>query len=746
MTAVRVRLNDEFGHADLMSEAFGMLASANKIWVSVSDNDTSEEFERFYQGLGRSIKFLEFIGLSLDDLSNWNDADSIHDLATVFEYLKVHATLRSAFAEVPKVDFTTEKSSLEELHTHRLARELDSRVLTFADEKAATASTLKEIIKKKRKFPKDQFDDLLDAFPCVISSIREYAEYIPLNAKFDLVVIDEGSQVSIAQALPAMLRSETLVVFGDPKQFSNVKSTNASREINNRYLNSLKDAAGFDINDASFLTRLEKVNIQTSVLEFTEMVANYSCMLRKHFRGYAELISFSNRYFYSGHLQAIKLRGKPLKDVIEFVNLSTEELELGLVKNANRAEAEYIKSQLDLLLECHSSPTVGVITPFTNQQKYLIRYLREEGALRDYEKELRLKVMTFDSCQGEERELVFYSMVASKDHDRTAYIFPRDLERADEVENVLRLQRLNVGFSRVQEKMIFVLSQPVEDFGGSLGIALRHYQDQLAKAELPTIEETESPMERKVLEWIQATPFWQKHDSEVELRAQFKMGEYLKQLDPTYKHPKYRVDFLVTGSIDGRPLNIVIEYDGFREHFQNWSEVDDTNWPEYLRERDIEREKIIESYGFMLLRINRFNLGRDPVETLSCRLSELVGDKEFVSKGFTDGVRNEVEDVISGAKKECVKCHELKPKDAFRDPSLKSGIGRICTLCKESSRQSGRSRRRRRLTATIFGQSTCPICGSVMILRTAKRGRHRGNKFLGCSTFPRCRGTRSYTA
>ena len=35
---------------------------------------------------------------------------------------------------------------------------------------------------------------------------------------------------------------------------------------------------------------------------------------------------------------------------------------------------------------------------------------------------------------------------------------------------------------------------------------------------------------------------------------------------------------------------------------------------------------VIESYGYKFLRINRFNLGEDPVSTLSERLKRLVGD------------------------------------------------------------------------------------------------------------------------
>jgi len=35
----------------------------------------------------------------------------------------------------------------------------------------------------------------------------------------------------------------------------------------------------------------------------------------------------------------------------------------------------------------------------------------------------------------------------------------------------------------------------------------------------------------------------------------------------------------------------------------------------------------------------------------------------------------------------------------------------------------------------------CPACGSVMVLRTAKRGTNAGNQFWGCSRYPACRAT-----
>jgi hypothetical protein len=53
--------------------------------------------------------------------------------------------------------------------------------------------------------------------------------------------------------------------------------------------------------------------------------------------------------------------------------------------------------------------------------------------------------LTFDTCQGEEREVILYRMVATDAHDALNYVFPVVLTDADEkVEDALKFQRLNV--------------------------------------------------------------------------------------------------------------------------------------------------------------------------------------------------------------------------------------------------------------------------------------------------------------
>ncbi|MCU7283266.1 topoisomerase DNA-binding C4 zinc finger domain-containing protein [Pseudomonas peradeniyensis] len=64
-----------------------------------------------------------------------------------------------------------------------------------------------------------------------------------------------------------------------------------------------------------------------------------------------------------------------------------------------------------------------------------------------------------------------------------------------------------------------------------------------------------------------------------------------------------------------------------------------------------------------------------------------------------------------------------------------------------------RSRSQERTTSTIpapqvppretwDAEGLCPNCGSSMVQRVAKRGRHAGKSFYGCSKYPRCTGIR----
>lgn len=43
-----------------------------------------------------------------------------------------------------------------------------------------------------------------------------------------------------------------------------------------------------------------------------------------------------------------------------------------------------------------------------------------------------------------------------------------------------------------------------------------------------------------------------------------------------------------------------------------------------------------------------------------------------------------------------------------------------------------------------FPELLCPKCGSPMVKRIARRGRHSGSEFWGCSRWPGCSSVRTY--
>jgi len=664
------------------------------------------------------------------------------DFDRLVRYINLKQKIEKDFTNIPVLNYAGQKKNIENLLTIKMTHIMDGRLVEFWNQYQSTAIALKRIIQSKMKFPQNEFLKLKEAFPCILAGIRDYAEYIPLEPEiFDLVIIDEASQVSIAQAFPALLRAKKVLILGDRKQFSNVKSAQARTEENRKYLSELRDCfVKYVSNEGIKLIKLEKFNIKTSILEFFEFICNYNTRLLKYFRGYKEIISYSKKYFYENSLQVMKIRGKPIDEVLKF-SFIKHDGKKELLQNTNELEAEFIISELKKLKDIDSNQSVGIITPHTNQQKILVEKISKLPEKDYFYDKLKLKIMTFDTCQGEERDIVFYSMVATEEDDHLWGVFIKDLNIINIPDDTIKVQRLNVGFSRAKECMHFVLSKPLDKYSGSIGEALRHYSfilDETKKERNVSEVDEKSKMEPEVMNWFYQTEFWEKNKENITFIPQFELGKYLKQLDKTYNHPNYKVDFLLVYKDEThREHKIIIEYDGFREHFKEIDELNEFNYQGFMTDEDVYREKVLEGYGYKFLRINKFNIGNDPIKTINHRIGNLI--KGGVGKNnLISHIHQTIEGLQNGEMKECPKCKEIRNADDFKDSSLITGYGRFCKFCK--GYVSTRKFERKTKTATIISSDKiCPRCSSKMILRSGRYG-----KFYGCSKFPYCRGTRPY--
>ena len=110
----------------------------------------------------------------------------------------------------------------------------------------------------------------------------------------------------------------------------------------------------------------------------------------------------------------------------------------------------------------------------------------------------------------------------------------------------------------------------------------------------------------------------------------------------------------------------------------------------------MERQFVLESYGYRFLRVNRFNLGPDPVATLDARLREMVAlsDEQAPASSTVDKIKAQAQALEDKEAKQCSKCKQVKDLKGFFDPNLgggSGGYGRICMSCKAPAKAPQRA-------------------------------------------------------
>src|SRR5262249_7427041 len=124
--------------------------------------------------------------------------------------------------------------------------------------------------------------------PCFMMSPLSLSKFLPpKQISFDLLVIDEASQMRPEDALGGLLRAQQVIVVGDQKQLPPTDFFSRSDDVQP----TADDDEDFeDIDDESILEACQKAFRQVR-------------MLRWHYRSRCEsLIAFSNKEFYRGEL------------------------------------------------------------------------------------------------------------------------------------------------------------------------------------------------------------------------------------------------------------------------------------------------------------------------------------------------------------------------------------------------------------------------------------------------------------
>jgi len=613
---------------------------------------------------------LKKIGVDFNKLETLFKINSlIGDEEKLFKFTKLHAFLSSE--NLLLADIRQQIDEYNRLNQRSVEYQNDLRLKNLHNYHA-DIERIKLLIQEGKRLTPEHAKILLSNFSCIIAEPEALFKHLPMEEDLiDILIFDEASQVSIAHSISLILRAKQVVVFGDKYQYGAVSAVNVSKRYAESYFENIMksymkecnaqippdvygkiiEEEGQDIpEEDQFIPDILKVDatqtwlktfsIRNSTLTFCEALANYHTSLTEHFRSFKEIIDYSNEHFYKkAQIPLIinRLRTKPIGEVLRFIRVETQG---NSGRNVNIDELEAIRLDIEQLVQNGFRGTIGVITSFREQQERAEKYFREK--LNNYQRlkqQQKLTIWFVGDVQGEERDLVYYSFIQDKKLNngdlRTIYPIPNGV--ADDIKS-LKMQRLNVGFSRAKDTMVFVHSMDIEDYLESrLGDALKFYwqtfQETKDKDHFITDDKIfESPKEKELYNLLTQTEFFQKNKAKIKIVPQFNIGKYIAQEYQRYI-PRYRVDFLVILSEGGKEKSLILEYDGLEYHTKDPQVVRSLeDFREEYLEYDLRRQLELESFGYRFLRISKFSLL--PKKGISQTPADVLNDMLYQSFGL----------------------------------------------------------------------------------------------------------------
>ena len=269
--------------------------------------------------------------------------------------------------------------------------------------------------------------------PCMLMSPMTVSQYLQAeNGLFDLVIFDEASQIPTAEAICSLARGKAAIVVGDPNQLP------PTTFFNSHYV----DEENLENEDMeSMLDDCLAINMQQRHLTW-------------HYRSKHEsLIAFSNAMYYENKLCTFP-SPDALSSKVNFVFVEDGLYDRGLTKKnkaeANLLVAEVIRRLSDPVLRKSS---IGVVT-FSNVQKEYIERKLSEAILTKrleseaYEREEPLFVKNLENVQGDERDVILFSVCYGPDKTGKISLNFGPLNQAG------GWRRLNVAVSRAREEMV----------------------------------------------------------------------------------------------------------------------------------------------------------------------------------------------------------------------------------------------------------------------------------------------------
>jgi very-short-patch-repair endonuclease len=247
------------------------------------------------------------------------------------------------------------------------------------------------------------FPIFLKHFPLVATTNLSIKRDIDLQpAVFDLLVIDEASQCDIASVVPLLFRVKRALIVGDPMQLSHVTSLSSATD---RHLR-----RQFGADDLE----LERFSYRSSSmfhLANTSAAVESRVSLRQHHRCHPSIAAYCSETFYKGSWTV--LTQDTGKRGLEWNDIEDDSVSAPGGGAISQNQVDAICAEVKRLQNNNFKGSLGIVTPF-RQQANRIRDVVHGEIPNDFIVNSHLLVDTADGFQGDERDLVLFSLVAGE--------------------------------------------------------------------------------------------------------------------------------------------------------------------------------------------------------------------------------------------------------------------------------------------------------------------------------------------
>lgn len=559
-----------------------------------------------------------------EELENGLFNEKIENIYNVWRYKQISQKLKE-LAEKPyfnlQADILEKTEELKKLTIDLVTKKAWYNIIKFLEEKdnLAISQALKgwkQTVQKigkgtgkntniHKKNAKEKMLLCQKVVPAWIMPLNKVFDTLnPVENKFDIIIIDEASQSDIS-SLILLYMAKKIIIVGDDKQ---VSPSDVGVNIDKINMFRRKYIKGKVINDDLYGIRASLYSIVSTTFQ--------PISLREHFRSVPEIIGYSNRTSYDNQILPLRdSNSSILKPAIIDYKVNGRRDEKSKI---NRVEAETIVSLIEacLAMKEYKNSTFGVISLLGDEQAELIQDLIVKRISATEIENHKILCGNSASFQGDERDIMFISLVDSSEENKSLRLV------GEGVEGAIR-KRYNVAISRAKDQLWIVHSIDKNNLKeGDLRKELFEYIDSLK----------ENVFDKTAIENITASDF----ENEV--------ARHLSEKNYTIKQ-KWRV-----GSYD---IDMVAIYDDKKIAIECDGKILNHTEKEVIA--NLEEQEILERCGWKFIRVRASEYFRNPEKAIKDLIIQL--DDKGVYPNHKE-VYNDKNELLNNIKSEALELME----------------------------------------------------------------------------------------